>query len=77
MKANVSYNHDGELQRIKVSDATGDYLRAHMDGSTAVVTHFYPADGSESVELREAMSAVDYLESLPFIQAVTLGEGDE
>lgn len=74
MRAKVSYDADGEVYEIKVTDNSEVHAYAHMEGSSAELTTIYPLDGCEGVAGHHIHRALEYLESLPFVQAATIRE---
>lgn len=77
MKATVTYNEDGEPSTIRVKEQYGHAVKFHMDGTTAVANTVEPAKGEPSVYLDAVHRLMDYAESLPFVQAVTLDDYED
>jgi Fe-S cluster assembly iron-binding protein IscA len=78
MNAKVTHNEDGERVRLSVDSSHKHGLSANfsMQGSTAVCTTVTPTN-EDSVYADDFQAVLDYVESLPFVQAVTLDEYSE
>lgn len=74
MKAKVTYNNDGEVSEIKLTERSDTLAYANMAGSTAVITTVYPLKGHDGISGEEIAHMVEYLEELPFVQAATIKE---
>ena len=76
MKAIVLYNESGEAYKIEVNERNGHEVTFKMDGSTAVAYSAQQPEGETHVYLDRVSKYIDYVETLPFVQAVKLQEYD-
>jgi len=77
LSADVTYNSDGNPKHVKVYDGDDKLCRATMNGSSAVIQKMYPYPEYSYVAGDTCVLVMDYLDSLPFVQATTFGEVDE
>lgn len=79
ISAKVRFNEGHERKGIDVNARGVVGLEAHftMEGSTAVLTSVQERDGEESVYGDNLSYVMDYVEDLPFVQAVTLDEYED
>ena len=76
MKAEVKFNEDGDPYSLKVSERHGHTVKFSMEGSTAVATSIQQPGGECWAYIDDLSRFMDYAETLPFVQAVTLDEYD-
>lgn len=76
--ATVRYNSDHERTSINVNakQAVGVTARFNLEGSTAILTSVENEgfDDSQTVYADNLSYVMDYVEGLPFVQAVTIDE---
>ena len=77
MKANVRFDEDGEPSFIKVTEQYGHTVKFTLDGTTAVATVVEPGEGESAVYMDTVHRFMDYVESLPFVQATALDEYED
>lgn len=75
MKAQVDYFEDGP-QRGRIVTNTMPEVSFHMEESTAVITDITPCDGDPCVYANDLSAAMEFIQSLDFVQGVTL-DSDE
>jgi len=74
--AEVAYNSDGKPEYVKVYDGDDKLCRATINGSSAVIQKMYPYPEYSHVAGDTCVLVMDYLDSLPFVQAAKFGEVD-
>jgi len=75
MKAKVEYNDEGEATGFKVRERGASLETTYsMQGTSAVLTSIHPPEDAPRVYVDEVSAHVNYAETLPFVQAVTLDE---
>ena len=79
MRATVNYNDNGDVTSIEATNdfSSGHMVRFTMDGSTAVAASIKPPEGEDVAYADDVSMLLNYVESLPFVQAVTLDEYTE
>lgn len=74
--ARVSYNAQGEPNNLDVKDGNQRIAHVKIDGSSAIITAVYPYRGEDCVYGHTCVEVLEYLETLPFVQAAKFGDSE-
>lgn len=74
LTATVKFNENAEPYRVEVGERSGHAVSFAIRGSSAIATSVEPPAGEGKVYVDEVTRCMEYVEQLPFVQAVSLDE---